>query len=186
MRSNGLLCYAYLSPILQVIVGEVQFYHMGTVGGNLWFISSLGDATAVQDKHFGQVQLACESNVGVDVLASWNCHITIWTRGETFFSQVTRWTFGTVFGWRDSLDIVWVRCGVRYLSPESSAGWSEPPHLCQAHGSRESYPGCTSQWSPEPWCGPRTPLTHPFCHPGVFHTNTFTQAHRQTHNTNII
>ena len=70
MRSNGLLCYAYLSPILQVIIGEVQFYHMGTVGGNLGFISSLGDATAVQDKHFGQVQLACESNVGVDVLAS--------------------------------------------------------------------------------------------------------------------
>lgn len=55
--------YAYLPPVLQVIIWKVQLYHMGTEGGNLWFISSLGDATAVQYKHSGQVQLACDSDV---------------------------------------------------------------------------------------------------------------------------
>lgn len=46
----------HLTPVLQIVVGQIQLHNMGTEGSNLTLVSGPADPTATQHKHAGQVQ----------------------------------------------------------------------------------------------------------------------------------
>lgn len=46
----------HLTPILQIVVRQIQLHYMGTEGGNLTLVSCPTNPTATQHQHTGQVQ----------------------------------------------------------------------------------------------------------------------------------
>lgn len=46
----------HLTPVLQLVVGQIQLHNMRTEGGNLSLVSCPADPAAAQHQHAGKVQ----------------------------------------------------------------------------------------------------------------------------------
>lgn len=52
----------HLCPVLKLIVGQVQLYHVGTESCNVWPVAGFSDSTVIQDQCAGQEQAILQTN----------------------------------------------------------------------------------------------------------------------------